>query len=1151
MNHRSTLLLACGTPESRRIVRRNLDDHYYLLEATSIRHALALLEQGTTHIAAVLIDVSSPETLDVELMVSQATLDTLARFPIIVIARNDDPIILDQAFSLGASDVIPLHYDAFAMLHRIENIVQVSLHKQSLEEQVRLQAKALRQTNDSMVDALSSIIEYRSVESGQHIQRIRSFTRVLLEQLAQYAPEYHLTEDIISIITSASTLHDVGKIGIPDTILTKPGRLTAEEMDIMRTHTTIGCQILESMGNIGNEEYLRYAHNICHHHHERWDGKGYPTGISGDDIPICAQVVGLADVYDALTSKRVYKDAYSFDTAVNMILNGECGMFSPKLLECFKMVLPRYQELAHAYADGRSISTGGGDGTLLELAPSKAIAEEDPLGILSGNLHTLLHYINVFTLELSLDHGLYQIHYNPYPELDILSHAKSFPELRRMILDKVVCPSDREAMQDLIDNGVVAFLKTGQRQQRFRFSLRGASGRPEPCELTLLVTTGYQATKRFLTVFCLKLDSDSPSPSLDSLEPLQMRDFICCRNDRSLTFVKAGPGISVLAQYTLDEIDSVFGGSLLKMVYTKDRRSLMDSFREQFSRGLTAQTEFRLVCKDGQLARVFCKSTLWTGPDGNEYLYHQLSDISARQEAYDVLRDRLEHYEIILAQTENVLFEWDLSTDRASFSDTWETLFGYALPSTNFRTLLTAGSCIHPDDFPALLERFQALELGSSYEMADIRITTSQGRYLWCRVRASALRDEEERLTQIVGVILNIDEEKQQEQALRDQANRDILTKLLNKEAGRKQIEDYLAAHTGEPSAMLIIDLDHFKRVNDRYGHLFGDTVLLRTVKEIKKLFRSQDIITRIGGDEFLVLIRGAANRALVESRCRRLQSAIHSAFQTEELDLDLSCSIGIAMAPEHGSTYRDLFHSADLALYLAKTQGRTRYAFYSVDAAMIKAAGEGTTAVSHSIDSDKTPGLASQSLVRHAFHLLNGSQNLQDTIPEILAIIGKQTNVSRVYVFENSIDDSYCINTFEWCNTGISPEIRNLQHVSYTTDIPGYPDNFDEQGIFYCSDITTLDERTRMILDAQNIKSILHYAIREEGVFRGFIGFDECTHHRMWTQEQIDLLSYFSDVLSLFLLRRRAQALADGKIRQLERRLEELTAGTFAPACP
>lgn len=1126
MDRHDTLLLGGGTPESRKIIRTVLEENYNLLEAGNARQTLLLLEQNMDCIAAVLLDVTVPEAMAHDLMTSPQALSLMAKAPVIVISGDDDPDKLDRYFSYGASDVIPLHYEPYAMLHRIENLVQLHLHKQNLEQMVREQAEVLRHHNDLMVDALSSIIEYRSVESGQHILRIRHFTRILLEEVARTCPEYGLTESVISIISSAAALHDVGKIGIPDAILTKPGRLTEPEWEIMKTHTTIGCQILESLNDVGNQEYLRYAHNICHYHHERWDGGGYPEGLEEEDIPICAQVVGLADVYDALTSKRVYKEAYGLNTAANMIFNGECGLFSPKLLECFKQVLPRFEELSLAYADGKS---PGAERFEVALPGPEASGEEDGIHVLQGKYQSLLHYINAFVLEVAVDQGFFHLFYNPYPELGVISRASNFMELEQIILEEIVVPEDAGRMRQLIHSGIREYLQAGMRRQSFRFRFRKKDGGAQPYELTLLRANVNQKQGRSLTVLCRKLtEEETASGGIHFRQeylPELVGSSFCCRNDRDFTLIRMTGGVESIAGYSRQELLSRFGGKLAALIHPEDQEAVRDAFRQQLNQSAHIQTEFRVVHRDGQPLWVMYEGRLVTEADGQECLYSYITDISNTRRAYEALMSQMNRYEIILGQTENALFDWNLAEDTVVFSNNWKKVFGFDSVSGNVREILKESTFLHPDDVPLLLDGIQRLDNGSAYEMLEVRIATDQARYLWCRFRASAIRDDQGALTRVVGLIVNIDAEKQAERALQDRAERDALTRLLNKDAGRRQAEDYLRRFPeGVKCALLIIDMDNFKEVNDRFGHLYGDSILTRAADEIRKIFRAQDIVARIGGDEFMVLMRGASSRSLVENRCRRLLGVFQSAFRESGPKLPISCSIGIALSPEHGSTYVELFQRADQALYCAKDRGRDTYVFYSGADAAFRSWNARGTAVSNRIDSDDQPGLADGSLVQYAFQRLYSSRDMDASIHELLSLMGHQTNVSRVYVFENSADNRYCSNTYEWCNTGVDPEIDNLQNVSYETDIPNYERNFDENGIFYCPDVRQLPQHLYDIVAPQGIRSMLHCAIRDNGVFRGYIGFDDCRNYRLWTQDQIDLLTYFSEMLSVFLLKMRSQ---------------------------
>lgn len=352
---KDTLLLVGDAASDRAKLRGIFSSGYDLLEAENVAQAHLLLQQNSSCIAAVLADLPLSAGDDVRLLASSCLPGTPKEIPLILFASSTETESQEElAFSLGATEVVLRPYTATVAQRRVQTIIDLFVHKWHLEKMVDEQSQTIRNTNQVMLDALSAIIEHRNTESGNHVLRIRRFTEILLKEVASFCPEYKLNEQSIRIISNASALHDIGKISIPDSILNKPDRLTPEEYEIIKTHTTVGGQLVENLSGMGDVEYLRYAYNIALHHHERWDGNGYPQGLKGDAIPICAQVVGMADAFDALTSPRVYKPAIPYEQAVNMIVNGECGIFSPKLVECFKRVRTQLVKLAHQYADGYS-----------------------------------------------------------------------------------------------------------------------------------------------------------------------------------------------------------------------------------------------------------------------------------------------------------------------------------------------------------------------------------------------------------------------------------------------------------------------------------------------------------------------------------------------------------------------------------------------------------------------------------------------------------------------------------------------------------------------------------------------------------------------------------------------------------------------------
>lgn len=328
------ILVVDDSEMNREILSEILSEEYDIIEADSGDTCIDMLRKYETGISLVLLDIVMPGMDGFGVLNYMNRHHYLEDIPVIMISSEDSAEIVRRAYEMGVSDYINRPFDAGVVHRRVYNTIKLYAKQRRLIALITNQVYEKEKNNRMMVGILSQIVEFRNGESGSHVLNINIFTGMLLESLVQKTDKYNITWSERLLITTASALHDIGKIGIDDKILNKPGRLTDEEFKIMQNHTIIGASILENMGSYQDEELMKVAYQICRWHHERYDGKGYPDGLKGDEIPISAQVVSLADVYDALVSERVYKKAYSHEKAIEMIINGECGCFNPILLEC-------------------------------------------------------------------------------------------------------------------------------------------------------------------------------------------------------------------------------------------------------------------------------------------------------------------------------------------------------------------------------------------------------------------------------------------------------------------------------------------------------------------------------------------------------------------------------------------------------------------------------------------------------------------------------------------------------------------------------------------------------------------------------------------------------------------------------------------------
>ncbi|MFQ7049966.1 MAG: diguanylate cyclase domain-containing protein [Agathobacter rectalis] len=339
------ILIVDDSEMNREILTEMLQDDFRILEAENGEEALKMLKQYDTGISLMLLDIVMPVMNGFEVLAAMAREHWMDDIPVIMISSEGSEYYIRRAYEMGIADYIRRPFDAKIVYQRVFNTIKLYAKQRRLISLVADQIYEKEKNNRMMVGILSQIVEFRNGESGPHVLHIQTLTRLLLERLVQKTGQYGLSWSEQYMISMASALHDIGKIGIDEKILNKPGKLTKEEFDIMKTHTLIGATMLENLKMYQGEILLEVAYQICRWHHERYDGKGYPDGLVGEEIQISAQVVSLADAYDASDRDRVYKKAYSHEQAVKMILNGECGAFNPVLLECLTDIHDHLKEV--------------------------------------------------------------------------------------------------------------------------------------------------------------------------------------------------------------------------------------------------------------------------------------------------------------------------------------------------------------------------------------------------------------------------------------------------------------------------------------------------------------------------------------------------------------------------------------------------------------------------------------------------------------------------------------------------------------------------------------------------------------------------------------------------------------------------------------
>lgn len=444
--NRETILIVDDSAMNRMLLSDILADTYNIIEAEDGEQAIAILQQHASEISIVVLDMVMPKVDGFGVLEAMNENRWIQFLPVVSISTESSPEFVERAYSLGVTDFINRPFDELIVIRRVSNTIKLYAKQRKLTNMVANEIFEKERNGSLMITILSHIVEFRNGESGMHVINIGTLTEILLNQISKKDDKYYLPYAERDLIVKASALHDIGKISIPEEVLNKPGKLTDEEFEAMKQHTVIGYQMLSDLG-FQDEPLVKVSREITRWHHERYDGRGYPDGLKGDEIPLSAQIVSLADVYDALTSERVYKPAFSHEKAVQMILNGECGAFNPLLLEC---LVEAQEEIRQGLAQPNKTFNSYED--LKSIAP--AIQDAETLDVTEYALDQLEnereknHFLTEISRQLQFDYN---------KSLDLL-HIPVWAAKRLGTSAQIKDPLHTEALANLISSDLVELL---------------------------------------------------------------------------------------------------------------------------------------------------------------------------------------------------------------------------------------------------------------------------------------------------------------------------------------------------------------------------------------------------------------------------------------------------------------------------------------------------------------------------------------------------------------------------------------------------------------------------------------------------------------------------------------------------------------------
>ena len=586
--------------------------------------------------------------------------------------------------------------------------------------------------------------------------------------------------------------------------------------------------------------------------------------------------------------------------------------------------------------------------------------------------------------------------------------------------------------------------------------------------------------------------------------------------DGSPVIEYASEGFYRLTGYSMEEYAAEdFKLADSPSIHPEDKKILMDRINQFIENNKKEDLlDYRSVHKDGSIRWIRINGIKLPEEYGKSLGFMCiLTDITESKAAEQKAKLDEERYRIICEQTQDIVFDWNMETVSIYHSPTFENKFGYKLPVENTLEFLCQSDTVYSDDLHKLVELTERLKNGQAYGEAEYRIRTNKGKFIWCRIRGTAIFDENNKAFRAVGTISDISEYKKQHDALKEQAEKDLLTGIYNKMTGQKQIDTYLEySDPQQTHGLLMIDIDDFKFVNDNYGHAIGDALLTECARLICSCLREEDIVVRIGGDEFVVLLKNVKYDENIRQKAESIIELFRKRLKNEEAGKSITCSIEISIFPKDGYGFQELYEKADAALYFAKGKGKNTFSLFSEQCCSglrNKTPGPGK------IESAEYSG---HNFVSSVFEKLYDETDTDKGINSVLENIARYLRVDRVYIYETAEGDKF-IKSFEYSEKG-----RTLPYnypLYSRKNIRSYLEKCDENGVLFCPNTNLLSSDMKEAFQENDIFFILQVPIMDKGEFKGLVGFSRSKSDISFSDTTAKTGILLAKILSVYLRKR------------------------------